>query len=144
MEETVVSSSQTIKEEVVGNAVFRERPGSLYEDTRTETYGEDGKLVQDFSIPVQKNPQGDGPIKADYFNDEGDWHATVIGLTPNGKRVQVMKDPASSFYTIAFAPGGEMPVELKGKFTSYDRAEQHARVWLSAQYGKAASAAAKS
>lgn len=100
--------------------------------------------VPDFSETIEQNPQNGGPIGSDFFDTENEWRATKIGETVNGKGVQVMKDLESSFYIIAFSSGGELPAGLQGKFTSYSRAEVHARSWLSDHYAKAASASAKS
>lgn len=130
------SSSRTTKVEAdFGDVVFLEEEGP------TEEWP-----VQDYTPLTEATPMaaGDGIIKQDYFADDGDWHATLIGTTPGGKKLQVMKDPESSFYLIAFNPGGELPADLQGRFTSYDRAELHARIWLNEQYAKAASAKAKS
>jgi hypothetical protein len=100
--------------------------------------------VPDFSERVGMDPEIGGPIRSDFFDEENDWRATKIGETVNGKTVQIMKEPETPFYRIAFAPGGELPKELQGSYTSYDRAEQHARIWLSEHYAQAADASTKS
>lgn len=102
-----------------------------------------GTPSQDFSTPVQMTSENSGFVGQDFFDNEGNWHATIIGTTPGGKKLQVMKNEMGSFYRIAFSPGGQMPSELEGNFTSYDRAEKVARVWLSDQYGKTVSKEAK-
>jgi hypothetical protein len=136
--ETAEASSSPISniESEFGDVVF------LEQDSPTEEWP-----VQEYAPlteAISKTTEDAGPVRGDFFADDGNWHATVIGQTPGGKNVQVMKDPASAFYMIAFNPGGELPVELQGRFTSYDRAELHARIWLNTQYAKAASAKAKS
>lgn len=78
--------------------------------------------------PVQQAAQGQ--IQSDFWH-QGEWDATVIGQTPgNTKNVQVKKDLDGSMYTISFREGGELPQELRGKFTSYDVAEKQARTYL--------------
>lgn len=99
--------------------------------------------IPDHSKPVPMNEENNGFVGSDFFDTEGNWHATIIGTTPGGKKVQVMKEGIGSFYRIAFSSGGELPKELQGSFTSYDRAEKHARIWLSDQYGKTISKEAK-
>ncbi len=129
------SSSPTTKVEAdFGTALFLEQEDEVIE----------WPVYDPLTEATPKAVEERGYIGGDFFGDDGNWHATVIGITPGGKKVQVMKDPVSSFYTIAFNPGGELPSELKSSFTSYDRAELHARIWLNEQYAKAASAKAKS
>lgn len=90
--------------------------------------------------PVAQNPKDAGPIGNDFWNKDkdGEWHATVIGETPGGKTLQVMKKKDGAGYLIAFNPGGELPRVLQGTWTSYDRAEKAARLWLNEQHATTA------
>lgn len=38
--------------------------------------------------------------------------------TPNGKEIQIQRDPKSAQYFIQFSSGGELPEELTGIFTN--------------------------
>lgn len=38
--------------------------------------------------------------------------------TPNGKRIELFIDPKTAHVRIKFVPGGELPEELSGLFTS--------------------------
>lgn len=92
---------------------------------------------------VPQNPEDSGPIGGDFFENTevaGEWHATVIGQTPGGKTLQVMKKRDGAGYVIAFNPGGELPKELDGVWTTYDRAEKAARLWLNEQHAKTVNA----
>jgi len=44
--------------------------------------------------------------------------ALEIGETPNGKKIAIFNAPNTSMYAIKFIPGGELPQELEGLFTS--------------------------
>ena len=72
----------------------------------------------------------EGTIGTDFWNPEGDWKSTVIGETPNGGRLQVMKREEGVGYRLAWQNGGVLPPECEGWFTSYDKAEQSARAYL--------------
>lgn len=39
-------------------------------------------------------------------------------VTPNGKEVQVVRDPKTSMFKVQFATGGELPTALAGIFTT--------------------------
>lgn len=145
----VVSGQQTADgkvAEVVGNAVFMVDPEdddmTIEEWPVNGGYGNQGAYL---SEPVpQARDDASGPITTDFFGGGGEWKGTVIGKTPGGKEVQVVKNPAGMGYLINFRSGGELPRELDGMFTKYDYAESHARLWLNEQHAKAASQEAKS
>lgn len=39
-------------------------------------------------------------------------------VTPNGKEIQVVRDPKTSMFRVQFATGGELPQILSGIFTT--------------------------
>ena len=39
-------------------------------------------------------------------------------VTPNGKEVQVVRDPKTAMFKVQFATGGELPQALSGIFTT--------------------------
>lgn len=82
------------------------------------------------SAPSDKVPPADtGRIGTDYWKND-DWQATVIGKTPDGKSVQVVKRQEGMGYEVNFREGGNKPADFDGWFTSYDKAEAQARLYL--------------
>lgn len=131
-------SSKQVEAEF-GDAVFLEPT-----DPVEEWPVDDGVPKAYLDKEVPQNPKDSGPISGDFFDTtkQGEWHATVIGQTPGGKNVQVMKKRDGAGYEIAFNPGGELPRDLQGVWTTYDRAEKQVRLWLNEQYAKASNAEA--
>jgi len=98
--------------------------------------------------PTDKVPMADtGRVGQDFFNREEEWSATVLGETPEGKNLQVMKgkgNQSNGFY-LGWREGlGDKPKEISGWFTSYDKAEQAGRVYLNKQWDEARATAASS
>lgn len=54
-------------------------------------------------------------------------------VTKGGKRINAVLDKKTHLYSIQFVPGGELPSELKGVFTSVHRAEQEIINYLANQ-----------
>jgi hypothetical protein len=50
--------------------------------------------------------------------------------TPNGKRIDLYRDKKTSQIRIQFNPGGELPAELEGIFTSEIEAENTINMYL--------------
>ena len=69
-----------------------------------------------------------GGLRSSYESEE--WVATVIGQTPTGGVLQVLKRSDGSGYKIGIQGGGRTPNNLEGWFTSYPKAEQAARLYL--------------
>jgi hypothetical protein len=42
----------------------------------------------------------------------------VVGVTPQGKEIQIYIDPKTAFRKLSFTSGGELPEQLSGIFTS--------------------------
>lgn len=74
--------------------------------------------------------QEDARIDSDFWNQDDEWKATVIGETPTGNEVQVAKRPEGSGYILQLRKGGELPAAYKGWYTSYDKARDAGRVYL--------------
>lgn len=55
--------------------------------------------------------------------------------TPNGKKIVLVQEPNS--VRVMFSPGGELPEELKGKYTSAFFAERDVLAYLAKQETKA-------
>ena len=56
--------------------------------------------------------------------------------TPNGKEIQIQRDPKSAQYFIQFGSGGELPEELDGIFTNQLFAETAINKYLEKQETK--------
>jgi len=54
----------------------------------------------------------------------------TVGTTPNGKEIQVVKDPVYSGFFIQFKDGGVLPQELGGKWTTHHKAMEAVRVYI--------------
>jgi hypothetical protein len=63
--------------------------------------------------------------------------------TPNGKEIQIQRDPKSAQYFIQFGSGGELPEELGGIFTSQLFAETAINKYLEKQETKKSKAESK-
>ena len=63
--------------------------------------------------------------------------------TPNGKEIQIQRDPRSAQYFIQFDSGGELPEELTGIFTNELFAETAINKYLEKQETKKAKADTK-
>ena len=44
-------------------------------------------------------------------------------VTPNGKEIEIVREPKSAFFKIQFKSGGELPASLAGLFTTLRFAE---------------------
>lgn len=51
--------------------------------------------------------------------------------TPAGKRIEMFIDPKTAHIRLKFVPGGQMPEELTGLYTSTRAAEVDVRQYLS-------------
>jgi hypothetical protein len=63
--------------------------------------------------------------------------------TPNGKEIQIQRDPKSAQYFIQFGSGGELPEELDGIFTNQLFAETAINKYLEKQETKKTKAESK-
>jgi hypothetical protein len=89
-------------------------------------------------LPTKPVPNKDqGIIGQDFFGTGEDWQATSIGESPGGARLQVTKKPEGTGYILSWRDGGELPMHLRGWYTSYDRAEVAARGHLATLWEKA-------
>ena len=70
-----------------------------------------------------------GTIGSDYFNSEDQWSATVVGETPTGNPLRIKKREGGSGYQLS-AEKGPLPARYQGWYTSYDKAEVDARLYL--------------
>lgn len=84
--------------------------------------------------PLDQVPQANtGFIGQDFFTSDDQWAKTVIGELPGGKVVQVVKRAEGQGYEIQYQ-GGNIPAELQGWFTTYEKAEGAARVYLASKW----------
>lgn len=60
----------------------------------------------------------------------GDKDAEIVATTPDGKKIQIVKHPKFGGYVIEFTSGGQLPPELGGTWTNYERAKEAIRVYL--------------
>ena len=63
--------------------------------------------------------------------------------TPNGKEIQIQRDPRSAQYFIQFGSGGELPEELSGIFTNELFAQTAINKYLEKQETKKSKAESK-
>ena len=104
--------------------------------------GKSNDFVQQMNTPTPEQnptdrvvPAHKGTVTGDFFGSEQEWTATVIGALPSGKTVQVKKDPNGSSYYICYREGLERPPgAYGGRYTSYDRAEKDARIFLNQEW----------
>jgi hypothetical protein len=130
-EASAPASASSVAPGPAGDTPFEVKEHEPYIAEGEDAYGGPTTGVNP-SEPVQQAAQGQ--IQSDFWH-QGEWDATVIGQTPgNTKNVQVKKDLNGSMYTVSFREGGELPQELRGKFTSYDVAEKTARTYLNRQW----------
>lgn len=132
---------KTADEEVSEQASNTEVDLSFMDDDVEHVESSDGQQAV-FKEPTEEQRPSDsvpqeheGVIGTDFWNSEGDWAATVIGETPDGNKLQVMKRPDGVGYRIGWRNGGVVPPECEGWFTSYDKAEQAARTYLNKNWG---------
>lgn len=50
--------------------------------------------------------------------------------TPNGKTIELFIDPKTAHIKVKFVPGGELPIELTGLYTSEKAAEKDILFYL--------------
>ena len=89
-------------------------------------------------LPTSNVTRADGGIIGqNYFDSSNEWTATVIGESPRGAALQVTKRPNGVGYTISYRDGGNVPNDLSGWFTTYDKAEVAARAYLAGLWDQA-------
>jgi hypothetical protein len=89
-------------------------------------------------LPTKEVPMAQsGFIGKDYFSDMNEWQATVIGQTPNGNNLQITKRQEGTGYELSLRNGGSMPAKYSGWYTTYEKAEEAARLFLSLQWEEA-------
>lgn len=59
----------------------------------------------------------------------------IEAVTPNGKKIQAIRDKRFATYIFQFVPGGQLPEELTGQFVD----ERHAKIALARYLEKVAS-----
>lgn len=64
-------------------------------------------------------------------------------LTPNGKKLQIMKVPNTALYRVAFSEGGELPKELQGMWTAPYTAQRSIETYLDRRWNEHESKATK-
>jgi len=60
----------------------------------------------------------------------------IVAETPNGKGIKIVQIQNSSLYGVTFADGGELPPELKGRWTSPDLAKKEIDKYINKLEGK--------
>lgn len=77
--------------------------------------------------------------KAKVYRDEEDYHpqssetidnTETVAVTENGKEIQITKHPTFSGFLIQFKDGGQLPPQLGGTWTSYERALGAVRTYI--------------
>lgn len=87
-------------------------------------------------LPTSPVAREDGGfIGKDFFTDANEWKSTLVGNTPNGAGVSIVKRPEGTGYKLSST--GSLPESLKGWFTTYQKAEEAARVYLVGMWEKA-------
>ena len=89
-------------------------------------------------LPTKEVPLAEsGFIGKDYFSDMNEWQATVVGKTPSGNQLQITKRREGTGYELSLRNGGTMPAKYTGWYTTYEKAEEAARLFLSLQWEEA-------
>ena len=89
-------------------------------------------------LPTKEVPMAEsGFIGKDYFSDMNEWQATGVGKTPSGNIVQITKRHEGTGYELSLRNGGTMPAKYTGWYTTYEKAEEAARLFLSLQWDEA-------
>jgi len=57
--------------------------------------------------------------------------------TPNGKAIEIIRNPKTAALELKFTGGGELPLELTGSFTSHIMAQKAINSYLAAKQAKA-------
>lgn len=96
---------------------------------------------QDFSQEIKQEAEG---IVGSNFWDNSDWAATAIGETPNGNVLQIVKREDGAGYKLGLRNGGNLPNEMTGWYTSFQKTEDAGRIWLAQEWDKANAASAGS
>jgi len=99
---------------------------SFLAEPAAEAQEESKPLRNDTPMAVQE----DGRIGTDFWNNEDDWEATVIGESPNKRELQVAKRKEGSGYVLQWRQGGELPALYSGWYTSYDKARTAGFIYL--------------
>lgn len=83
-------------------------------------------------LPTRAVTRADGGIIGqDFFSQDGEWTATVVGQSPNGNKLQVTKRPDGVGYILGWRNGGMVPSKYAGWYTTFEKAEHSARIHLS-------------
>lgn len=115
----------------------------------------DGEVIEDFvqalnfeepteeQNPTDVKPQAhEGIVGNDFFDPQGEWAATALGETPDGKTVQVKKREDGAGYRICYREGLSKPEGVDGWFTNFEKAEHAGRVFLNRKWDEARASAA--
>lgn len=88
-------------------------------------------------LPTRPRPREDtGFIGQDFFSNDGEWVATSVGQSPAGNALRVVKRRDGGGYELSWT-SGELPNHLRGWFTTFDKAEAAARVYLAGLWDEA-------
>ena len=111
---------------------------SFEPDTEVETVQSEAGVAtfvekQDFSKETPMDSEG--YIGGDYW-DDGEWKPSEVGRTPNGAILQIIKTKEGHWYKLQFQGSGELPMEYRGLYTSYSKADVAARRYLATRWSK--------
>lgn len=70
-----------------------------------------------------------GYIGKDFFGDDENWKATVVGKSPAGAELAVTKRAIGNGYELMYRRG-TLPDSLRGWYTTFDKAAEAGRVYL--------------
>jgi hypothetical protein len=62
-------------------------------------------------------------------------NSEVVAVTENGKEIQIVKHPKFAGFLVQFKEGGQVPAELGGTWTSYERALGAIRIYVAKRNG---------
>lgn len=83
-------------------------------------------------LPTREVPRADtGFIGQDFFGEGEQWVATTIGKSPTGNELQVTKRREGTGYVLRWSKRGELAAKFSGWYTTYEKAEEAARLLLS-------------
>ena len=89
-------------------------------------------------LPTKAVPSADtGFVGQDFFSEGQEWQATSIGQSTTGNELQVVKRMGGDGYRLRWRDNGVVKAEFAGWYTTYQKAEEAARLHLALLWDEA-------
>lgn len=98
----------------------------------------EGSFTMKDGVVVEETIKKNGEVFDKFDGVEPDEEVSdtlVVAETAGGKKIQIAKDMTHSGYVIEFATGGQLPPELSGRWTNFDKALDAIKVYLNKNEG---------